>query len=77
MLTIGRLLTAACRKCPLLKSKMTSARRSSVVNGRQLKPVTKTDSERRGRKRELRESESDKAGAKQDETSNGHGEEAL
>jgi hypothetical protein len=30
-----------------------------------------------GAKQKLRESESDKAGAKQDETSNGHGEKAL
>jgi hypothetical protein len=30
-----------------------------------------------GAKPELRESEGDKAGAKQDETSNGHGEKAL
>jgi hypothetical protein len=44
----------------------------------QFKPVTKTDGERRGRsKHELRESESDKAGAKQEKTSNSHCEEAL
>jgi hypothetical protein len=47
------------------------------LTGRQLKPVTKTNHESEGAKHKLRESESDKAGAKQDETGNGHGEEAL
>src|ERR1700722_11913670 len=46
------------------------------LTGRQLKPVTKTNGEGEGAKHKLRESQSNKAGAKQDKTRNGHGQEA-
>jgi hypothetical protein len=42
---------------------------------RQFKPVTQTDDERQGRR--LGKCESDQAGAKQDNTGNGHSEEAV